>query len=448
MNFSNKTVCLLDCSLFTGFAEHLVRDGWGKVIYLNRWQSSYAYSSVHDVGEGLDGVRVYDGLPSTIEKDRKKWRDPDAYDENGLLREPSVDLFICMDLGYADETDHLRALGYRVFGAGQAEKLESDRAFAKALFTDSGLDYMDETYEIVKGAELRAYVRAHPKQTLYIKGTSKVRGDMESRRVGCPADLDDWLRSDMVPYLGTKFDSYPFVVENCIDDIVEAAFDVWTVDGQFPTSGLVGVEQKDAGYGGKFCTKIPEQFTSVNALIAPYLKRHKARSFMSIETLIDAKGLPYPTDPAMRGGLPCHGSEQMIYKNLSEIMYEGAIGNLIEPIPNAMYAAECVITSDSHKEQSISVPDSLAPHVRIIRDKKTNGLYRWLPQPLLKPPEGNVCIGTVVGTGSSLKKAADMALDIAEEICGSRTNLEYDRHALSDISDSFEKLEERIGKLA
>lgn len=435
MNFQSKTVLILDCGLFPGFAKFLLKD-WGTVMYSTRWQGSYAHSSQHDIGEGL-GLKVVDTVWAAIEGDRAKWNDPEARGKDGFLTDPAVDMIVVMDLGYADEVDHLRALGYRVYGAGQAERFESDRIHAKKLLESLSLPV--NPYEVVRGEDLEGFLRHH-RGTRYIKGPSKTRGDFETNRSQSLAYSEGWIRN-LKHKLGPRYDDYKFLVEEENKGCVEAAFDAYTVDGQFPESGLLGIEAKGQAYCGHFSDDIPTQFTAVDDALGPYLKRHKARTFMSIETMIDKDAVPYANDGCLRGGMPCHGSEQLVYGNISQIMYEGAAGVLVEPKATAEWSAELVVSSTCHDWQRIVIPDDIEKNVRLVTYCKRGGDYYWMPQPSLGHPHGLATIGTIIATGPSYDKAVEKCKDIAAEFCSLSADLEV-------ADDAFEKIEERFEEMA
>jgi hypothetical protein len=116
----------------------------------------------------------------------------------------------------------------------------------------------------------------------------------------------------------------------------------------------------------------------------------------------DGKG--YFTDPTPRGGLPSTASQLALWSNFPEIVWAGANGELIDPIPSAKYAAECMITGKSKKEQwpAVELPKEL-------EDWTAFGNCCQIDGRLVFPADesGGDDLGWLVATGNTLEDVID-----------------------------------------
>jgi hypothetical protein len=394
------------------------------------------------IGEGLPGVKRADDVWELIEKDAAKWHDEEAYGDDGFLLEPALDLIIASDLYYNHTVKVLRKLGYRVWGMGDAEMLERDRLMSKQLFHE--LDIPIEWPVVVCHGmeELLDHIRGVTEK-VYIKSGTGWRGDFETQDSHGEDYIQEWVKR--IRYrCGELAETMPFIVEKAIEKGVECALDCYCVDGQFSQNCLVGIEKKDEGYAASIRKgdKRPKQLTDVNEKLGPWLKSHRARGNMSIETIIDEHKVGWPTDPCERLGMPSGASQWATYTNLGAIAYEGAGGTLIEPEWEDPAVAELILHTTSPEWQRVIIPRKLLPNVRLSNACRIDGTYFAMPQPAVGPnPGGMNAIGSVVATGRTMDEAMDACQEAADEISKTSLDVECSTSAFDSIRERFKQLE-------
>src|SRR6516164_8582044 len=100
--FADKCICLHDYGLFASWALKL-KEYFGRVLYYCPFKSGFPKSQLYAIGTGLEGVE----------------RVVDFWDHI-----QDVDIFFFPDIYDADLQEHLRELGFPVWGAGKGEELE------------------------------------------------------------------------------------------------------------------------------------------------------------------------------------------------------------------------------------------------------------------------------------------------------------------------------------
>ncbi len=112
-----RKILIWDIGYGVEHAKRMVQDGH-EVYYFNEWIEPLPKFSRYAIGLGFEG----------IEKVKSFFRYVD-----------DVDLIAFIFLGRGDMADWLREKGYRVYGAGLGEKLETDRLYAKKIQKKIGL---------------------------------------------------------------------------------------------------------------------------------------------------------------------------------------------------------------------------------------------------------------------------------------------------------------------
>jgi hypothetical protein len=221
---SDKTVCVVDNGLFVGLAEVLA-EKFGKVYYTTPTAGPFPTSSEYGIGRGLEGVT----------------RLPDPNDALSLL--DKIDLFVFPDLYFAGLQVMLRDLGKRVWGSGPAEILELDRLRCKRFCEKCGLEV--GKYTVVKGiSEAETFVKNNP--GVFLK-TSRhappARGDFET--LNCSSYKAVRFRLEEIrSRLGPLAETVELILEQPIPDALELATDVYSVCGEWPSQGVLGIEAK------------------------------------------------------------------------------------------------------------------------------------------------------------------------------------------------------------
>ena len=266
------TALVIDYGLFCETAARLGRD-FKKVYYYVPQEASYPLPYPAHVGYGIDGLELVDSPFGPWYKD--------------------VDVFIFTELGFPHLQTFLESQGKLVWGARQAEELESNRAGMRKLMKKLGLAVAD--FHEIKGLDaLREYLKYNKNQWVKInrwRGVGETFFAKEYKLV--EAKLDEMQHS-----LGPLKNLMTFICEENLPDRIEAAIDGYTVDGKYPDKILTGIEVKDKSFAGRVMDfdKIPEQITRFDKTIAPVLGRYGYRGFYGTEVRIGKDLNPYMTD--------------------------------------------------------------------------------------------------------------------------------------------------------
>ena len=389
MPYSNKTVLVYDNGIFLNFAERLA-DFFGKVLYFNQWKSAAPRTNVHDIGCGVDKItKIYNF-----------W---DHIDE--------VDLFVFPDVYDGDLQVYLESIGKRVWGSRKGEELELERWKTHQLLNSLG-EPTTPTLRI-KGIERLKQILKQTEDK-YVK-ISTVRGDTETFHHSKWPTTRDKIRE--IEYrMGAKSLTAEFLVESPIKDAVEIGYDGWCVDGEFPSICVQGYEVKDVGYIGvvKPYKDIAKQLREKNSVLSDIFKQYGYRGFYSSEVRVQ-KNRSFLLDPCCRLGSPPSEVYQMLYKNLGEIIWEGAEGNLVTPKPAGNYGVQAIIVAQwaAKNWQTIQFPKELAPFIKLKNYTTIKGDLSVMPQ------ESELAeIGSVVAIGDTLEEAVCKCKCYAEQVDG------------------------------
>jgi hypothetical protein len=387
MDLSSKRALVYDSGLFQHVATKLA-ESFGEVLYFCEWTSmGFPTSKKRMVGVGLaeNITRVYSWM--------------------NHLRD--VDVVVFPDVYSFDQVNHCREMGVPTWGAGRAEALEVERWKTHLLMKEMGMPVVPA--ELVVGtAALRDYL--NERDDLYIK-CSVTRGDFETRHHVNYKLTEPWI-TDLEQKLGPRADDFEFIVEESVPGC-EIGYDGYFVDGRYPRVGMWGVEVKDRGYVLRVCedNELPDQIRQVNRAFAPAMQALGLRGFYSNEIRVAKDGTPYLIDPTMRAGRPPSECYMEVISNWADIVFMGAHGELINPMPEAQYAAEVILKSDWVREHYLSVdyPPKLARWIKIGNACVINDQTFVIPQ---DDPE----FGSAIGIGDTLDEACAMALENAEKV--------------------------------
>lgn len=419
MATEKPNVLIRDNGLFVSLAEMFGRAGYN-TRYFAPWESAYPRSNLRHIGSGLEGVERIDKFSRSID-----W----------------ATHIIFTDVYSGDIQAFLRDSYHKnVWGAGEGEDLELVRDDTKAYMEEQGAD-IGPWSQIDGMDDLEAYLRRH--KDVYIK-TNGVRGDFETQH------HRDWKRTEHEWFgktkhrLGPLADDYPFVVEKSIDG-VEIALDIYSVDGRFPSKGLIGLEIKGKGYVSHFTSRKfwPKPLVDLYEKFVPEFERTRYRQLFAAEARINGKGKAYLLDPCCRSGSPVVELEQLMYTNLPEIMVEGAEGRLIDPEiveedgEAQRWGAELLLTSPDVQNEWVPVwfPKEIAPYVKLHNVLVRKGVHWIVPC----PGSENMSIGAVVAVGRSMKEAMQRCVEYADQI--EAPNLQY-------FPEAFEQADKELDKFA
>ena len=404
---SDKAVCIVDNGLFVGFADVLA-ETFGKVYYCTPTAGPFPTSSEYGIGRGLDGV--------------ERLADPN----DALARIDKIDLFVFPDLYFAGMQVMLRQLGKRVWGSGPAEILELDRLRCKRFCEKSGLEV--GKYTVVKGvSEAEAFVKSHP--GVFLK-TSRhappARGDFETLK--CSSYRDVRFRLEEIrTRLGPLAETVELILETPIPDALELATDVYSVHGEWPAHGVLGIEAKAESYLGKVVPydTYPDGLQKVNDAFSVPLEKSSYSNNCAIECRLTKDGHTYVLDPCLRFGRPplCL---QVLITNWAEIMWGGGAGELVEPEWSGKWAAEQMLYCDyaENHPAPVHIDPKFEKNLRLSNFCRIKGESIVIPQ-----NPGISGIGSVVAVGNTAQQAIDRVREASKTVEG------YDVKA-SDALDS------------
>jgi hypothetical protein len=409
---SSKSILVVDNGLFCSLAVRLAQD-FGKVYYCcPSWVDAFPKMNKAMIGHGYDEIEVVDDVFGP------------HFDE--------IDLFVFPDVYFGELQVWLESQDKLVWGARMGEELELSRDGMKKLMTKLGLPVGQ--WEKVRGMDkLREFLKANKNQHVKV---NKWRGILETFLSKDYRSVEPKL--DEVEYnLGAFKSIIDFVIEEDLPDKVEIGVDAFTVDGAFPTKLLAGIEVKDAGYVGMFqnYADLPRELTEFDEKMAPTLKAYGYRGFYSTEVRTGKDHKGYMIDFCARAGSPPSEVYCEFYKNLSDIIWDGANGKVTDPIPEAKYAAELLIHSSwaDKNFQPVDFPKDINRFIKLRNAMKINGRNYVIPQ-VVGLPE----IGACIGFGNTLKDAMKMAEDVADQIEG---------YYIRVPKESFEEAQGEIAKL-
>lgn len=387
MDLTNKTAMVIAHPLFVELAVRLARD-FGRVLYWNPGaDATFPVAQQGMVGTGMEGVTVVDS-----------WAGQKA------------DLYVFPDLYQGNLQVELEKQGKRVWGGRHGEELEIYRAVCKKLMEEAGLPVAP--WKMVKGMDaLREHLKAHKDQHVKI---DRYRGNFETF-FAQDYDLVLPKLDEIAHNLGPLQSVMEFMVEDDLPDRVEVGVDAYCIDGQYPASTLTGIEVKDMGYVGECMpwATIPEPLRRWNEVMAPHFARYGYRGFLSNEIRIGEDHEPYMIDACCRAGSPPNELYQEFYTNLSEIIWEGADGTLVEPEPIAKFGVQVIGKSTwaENNPQPIDIDPKWRRNVKLYNPVCIDGKFCVLPQ------EDNMteCL-SVVGWGDTIEAALKMVEDASEGV--------------------------------
>lgn len=414
-SISDKTASVIDTSgLFLPLARRLAgHRGFGEVLYHNpNWPKGSPEINYAVIGDG------YSDITWCSSKRRLK----------------ESDVFIFPDLEWTEWAEQLRDEGYPVWSPfAKAMRLEWDREYFLKTLEELGLDVPD--YEVVEGlTALEEFLEE--KEDIFIK-VSKWRGSWETYR--WRSKEEDGHR---IPLWRLKFgplsERIRFVCLPKIETKLEIGCDIYTVDGQWPSHCLHGIEAKDESYFSAvtFFDNLPEELTAILLAFSPLLKESGARTQRSIEVRVTEDKALF-LDDTERGGLPSTGSQLLSMDNFPEVIYGGANGVLVQPEYNCKFTAECMvrIKGQSNSWETMNVAKELEPHL-MLSDCCMVDERVWFP------PDEEPCetVGWLVATGDTPVETAQNMNELADMLPdGADASVE----SLSEVIREIEEMQSK-----
>ena len=403
--------------IFVEVARRLAKD-FGRVLYCNDWVGSYPTSRGLVVGQG--------------DPEFERVVDPWAHADE-------IDLWVFPDVYNAGLHTYLREQGKRVWGCGSAgSMLELDRVATKKMMARAGLPVGG--YEEIKGiTDLRKYLKKNEKQFVKLGGHHGERGDIETLNA-LNYDHAEPVLDELEHRLGARAHVMDFVVEEAIDPAIETGWDGVAVDGRFWSQTMSGVEKKDRAYVCKVIgrAQVPPQVAEVNEAVSSYMRKNKYRGCWSTEVRVTPDGKGYLIDGTARCGSPPSELMQIMCNNLSEVIWEGADGILLEPdFGDNKWGAEVLLQSTCNYAH-IRFPAEYRDNIKLRHYTIINGDCFVSPQSTGMPE-----IGAVVAAGKTAKEAIDKTKEIAEKVESHQLEIPVEA-----MDEALEDLKEVLGKKA
>jgi hypothetical protein len=409
IDLSKLTVCCVDNGLFSAYAEKLAQS-FGRTLYFVPWVSSFPTRHIPSIGQGLPGVERILNL--------------DEYEDQ-------IDCFVFLDVHFGPLQKRLAQAGRKVFGSMGGDEMELFRWDSKELLRKLGLPVGQS--KLIKGMDaLEALLKTT--DDLYIK-VSEFRGIGETwhhKNYDLSKSRLLRLRTDLGPLAKIQ----EFIVEWPIETAGEVGWDQYTVHGQYPKTACFGFEQKDVAYCGAIVpyADLPKEVQEVNRKMSPAFKSYGYQGFYSSEIRIGKDGKSYLIDHTARTPEPPGMVYLEWFKNLANIIWSAANGELLEPEPTAKYAAELILYAENAAADwfCVQYPDKVAPFVKLYNEYRDG--QHWIV-----PTDAKlVQIGGVLGFGDTIKEAFDQAIDHADQVQGDGLEVKKDSipKLLETIRDS------------
>lgn len=385
MSDIGKVKCLcVDTGLFIPIAQKLA-ESFAKVFYFSPWEIAFPVIDDAVVGDGFEDIeRVSD--PFTV------------LDQ--------IDLAVFPDVLQSGLQIHLERQGIPVWGSRAADAYELNRQLFLRTLDEVGLQVPE--HEIVTGLDaLRNLLRT--KEDCYVK-MSRYRGSLETTHWRSWR-LDAWLLDAWAMRFGPVGELIQFIVCDAIPTDIECGGDTYCIDGQWPALMLHGTEAKDHAYLGAVtkAEAMPQALKDVMEAFGPLLGERRYRNQFSMEVRIqDDKA--FFIDPTTRASLPGTASQIELWKNYAQILWAGAHGTLIEPLPADQFSAEVILRlkTEPHAWGVIEVPEDLRQWMKLSSCCEVDGRICFPPD---RPGEGE--IGWLVATGNTPKEAIEQLKEYA-----------------------------------
>lgn len=412
MKSSSEVVALFyDTGLFLPLARKLGTQ-FSKVYYFTHWMKGFPVVNDAVIGDGFPEIHRIDDIWNVVNK---------------------IDLAVFPDIQNSGLQLHLEGMGIPVWGSRDGDHLETGRHLFHQVLENIGLPV--PKFETVAGLEnLREHLK--DKENKFIK-ISKYRGSLETYHWRSWKEDEGFLWT-----LGTRFglvkDLIPFMVFDALETDLEIGGDTYCVDGQWPSIMIHGDEYKDKAYLGAVTSRedMPDQIKEVLDAFGPILKDYRYRNQWSMELrVVDDKA--YFIDPTCRGGLPSSASQMELWGNIGDIIWHGANGELIDPVPTAKFSAECalVMKSDKHAWGVVEIPKAIEPFVKIASACMVDGVY-GLPPDDSHDDE----IGWMVATGDTIPETIENMKKQAEQL---PDGVHAKIHPLTDLLKEVHMAEEQ-----
>ena len=345
-----------------------------------------------------------------------------------------IDVFVFPDCADAGLQLELESQGFPVWGTKDAFSLETNRGEWIKACEAMGLP-MPTTHQIRGVTNLRVFFDEHPDDTFHVK-ISRFRGDMETFKACDPSAIKNKL-----DVLAMKFGPFKehimFYVQEPVDTDIEGGADTYFVNGKYPSKVILGFEKKGESYFAtwKEREKMPPEIWKCSEALADLLESSNYCNMVSTEVRVKGDQ-SYLLDPCLRFPSPAGEEELEMYGNFTEIIYRGAMGEMVEPEMTAKFCGEAVIEYCGDKDgwKSVKVPEEVRQWVKLYSCGYEDGAYHFPPA---QDPEA---IGCIVGLGDTPQEVLDRLKEIREALKDSSVDVHIE--PIADLFSEVESAEE------
>lgn len=423
MNKSQYTICVYDHrgGSYLNVAQ-LLAPYFAKTYYHSECRDAFPHPALAAIGRGFAAFERVDDFWSNLDK---------------------YDIVVFPDGGCQDIADHLRQMGKMVFGGSHMYDIEESRS----LFNDllQRVQLPTPTSIVVKGLK-QLEETLKPLTNKWIK-VSKWRNLVETYNWIDWTSSHFWL-DDLTTKLGplSEQPEMEFLIQDPIDAIAEVGFDGYTLNGQLPSSQIVGIECKDAGYVGRVYeqSEVPEPVKTVNTRFQPVLASYASNGFYSTEIRYTADKQPYYVDIAARAGMPPSSSYLSNISNWDEIIPSIASGKWVEPQYKSKYMVELILKSNYSREGYLPVtfPEEYSDNITFKGATVEPESKRVFIIPFSFSNIDMVEFGSVIVNDDDLENAVTRALEIAASV--KAYELRYEQSAPDIINEELENLKKQL----
>lgn len=405
----DKKALVIDTSgQYPSMAIRLAKD-FDCVYYCTNWQHSFPKYNQYCAGMNVPEIERVDSPFEVLDE---------------------VDIIVFPDLFFGEFQDWLRKRGYKVFGSGSLEKIETHRDEFFEMQEELGLPV--SKYEVVKGMNaLKKHLKN--KENKWVK-SNVIRGNGETFHYK-NEKLSQSRLNEMHHTLGAYSEEAVFCVCDPVDDCVEIGHDTFIVDGEQPKNVMVGVEMKDASYLSKVVPyeKIPDVLKTLDSKFKDIFRNGQYRGNFSTEVRWDGKK-GYCGDLTLRLPQPPSDLQQLLFDNYSEIIWQVAHGEVPEIKVSQKYGCQIIMKCSLGEPVAIYYPDKYKDNVKIKNLMYKDGVPYHVPFSDIEMEE----IGSVVATGNTMHEAIENAKKIAKEVQGDC--LKIDGDSLDEAAEEIKKL--------
>ena len=416
MKLSDKTALFYSHGGSHTYLAMILAEDFKSVLFYTPNRGLYPHPALSCIGKGLPGITVIESFEEYVDK---------------------ADLFVFPYSGDGDIQKRLRAMGKRVFGSGDVEKLEQNRVLFKDKLASRGLP--TAPHEIFQGIEtLRKLSKDDPGWWI------KIYGEHSTYRALCETFyLDSYAKSanrldNLAVVLGCQRDTWDFMGEKPLPGF-ETGSDRFFSGGKVLSLGTWGFEIKNLAYVAKCddVDKFPKHIRTVNDAMVPVWQKYGLSGVLSDEIRIH-KGKPYCVDLTPRFGSPPGEMTARLYKNISNMIWGCAGGEEIKPEKIATYAASLNLKSkDATKgDLPLDVKEKDLSRIALKASCKIKGQFYRILDPFDADDEE---IATAFGFGETIEDAQAECLEYCEKIDAPGIN--YPADAFDEVSEVLEQAE-------